>query len=75
MSLTFAAELFGDGARGARMQMHRCVEHPRITSLAQKASHDAPWVTTFHVDGIANHFQTIDEAVQALNANPQGEPT
>lgn len=69
MSLTFKAELFGDGARGSRMQMHRCIEHPRITSLAQKASHDAQWVTTYHVDGIANHFPTITEALTALEAN------
>jgi hypothetical protein len=51
--------------------MHRCVEHPRITVLAQKASHDAPWVTTFHVEGIANHFETIGQALKAMEQNPE----
>lgn len=69
MTLTFTPELLADGARGAHMQQHRCVEHPRIHVLKQKASHDAPWVTTVHVDGIANHFPTINEALAALEAN------
>ena len=68
MSVTFKATMFGDGARGARMQMHQCIEHPRITKIAQKASHAAEWVVTFHVDGIANHFPTFLEALTAMEA-------
>jgi hypothetical protein len=71
VSLTFQATLFADGARGARMQEHRCVEHPRLRVLKQKQSHDAPWVTTFHIDGIANHFASLTEALKALEENPQ----
>lgn len=73
--LSWRATLFGDGARGAAVQMYQCVEHPRLTMISQRASHDAPWVTTFHVDGLANHWGTAAEALAALEANPMPAPS
>lgn len=72
--LSWRAALFADGARGAAMQTFRCVEYPTLTMVSQRPSGDAPFVTTFHVDGIANHWPTAEEALTALLANLPAEP-
>jgi hypothetical protein len=49
----------------------RCIEHRRLTMLAQRPTDDVEYVTTFHVDGIkAQHYHTADEAITAMEANP-----
>jgi len=68
--LTWQRTAMGDGARGATFSEYRCVEHPRLTRLTQRANHDAELVETYSVEGIGNYYHSAVEALAAMEANP-----
>ena len=52
------------------MKLYRCVEHPRISRVVQRANVDEPWIETFHLVGLPQHWHSAGEAVRASEANP-----
>ena len=59
----------GQGPRGEEFSEHVC-QHERLTRMVQRPSHDAPWVETYHVEGLAQQYKTPHAALQALRQNP-----
>lgn len=60
----------GYGPQGADFVEYRCSTHPRLSKLVQHTSGDAPPVESYHVDGLAQHYRTAEQALVALRANP-----
>jgi len=67
--------MFGDLAKGGRMQIRRCKEHPRLMVSTVKHDRESPWVTTYMVDGReipkpARGEVPLQGIVDALNKEP-----
>lgn len=62
------AVLFADGAKGSALQVHRCVEHPRLTQTWVRESRTDKGTITLAVDDIA--VPDLQAAVDLLNAAP-----
>jgi hypothetical protein len=54
------------GPRDEECVQRMCVQHPRITSLTQRPNADADYVTSYHVDGLAQIYHTPCEALQGV---------
>lgn len=57
--------MYGDGARGAALQMFRCVQYPKIRQINARETRDGPLETCFTVEGIDPSFPTFQEALEA----------
>ena len=69
--LTWKRIAIGDAGRGGHFTEYRCVEHPRLTRLVQRPNDSAPYVVTYHVEGIAaQHYADPVDALAAMRANP-----
>lgn len=60
----------GYGPKGGDFVEWQCEQHPRLSRMVQRATGDSPPVETYHVDGLAKHFKTPHQALEALRANP-----
>lgn len=59
-----------DHSTGGCSSEFRCRELPRLARIVQRPNRDAPMVTSYHVDGLATYFPTLQRALDALDANP-----
>lgn len=58
-----------DPRYGGECIERQCVQHDRLTSLTQRPNQESEFVTTYHVDGLAQIYHTPGEALQALREN------
>jgi hypothetical protein len=61
---------FLDGAKGAAIQVHECVEHPRLGVTWTRKDRNDKGETFYTVDGI--QVETLDDAAALLN-KPRAE--
>lgn len=54
---------------GSECVRYDCVEHPRVFMLMQRTDPLAPWVESFHVERLANHWHSAPEAIAVARAN------
>jgi len=76
MILRFKETLYLQGVGETYARERRCVEHPRLSHLEQRLPDDAGGTATsntFRVDGIANYFGSLVEALDALRGNPRAD--
>ena len=57
------------GPRGEQLVEYDCPGRPRLHRLVQRQSEDAPYVESYHVEGLAQVYRTPHEAVAALREN------
>ena len=70
MNVTWSELQSATGPHGEYCQVWRCDEHPRVTRIRQRANADAEWVDLFYVEGLANHWHTVEDAIDAARVNP-----
>lgn len=44
--------------------------NPRLSRIVQRPNHEEPFVTTYHVQGLAQIYRTVEDALEALRLNP-----
>ena len=59
-----------DSGAVSSMTLYRCVEHPRVSRVVQRANVDEPWIETFHLVGLPQFWHSAGDAVKAMEENP-----
>jgi hypothetical protein len=68
--LHFREVMHMEGPAGEFVHERQCIEFPRLSILQQRQQFGCETVTTFLIAGIADEFADLDDAFDALRANP-----
>lgn len=65
MTPTWRTVAHDHGPRGEECVRAICVEYPAVERLTQRPSEDDPWVTTYCIAGLPQHFHVAEAAIEA----------